>query len=330
MSNLRIDTTVPSLSDDTGAVARDAEQWGFDGVWTMENSNDGLLPHPLVAEETDTVRMGTRIALAFTRSPMIQAQMAWDLADYSDGRFVLGLGTQVKGHNERRFSVDWDSPGPRLREVVESIRHTWDVFQGNVDDLDYQGEFYSFSLISPRFNPDPIETPDILIYLASVNEYNLRLAGELADGLAVHPFTSRAYLAEVITEHLEAGAARGNRSADEVNILHSPLVITGRTTEEMAAERERVRRRIAFYGSTRTYHDVLETHDWKDVGDQLHELSKDQQWDEMTQLVTDEMLETLAIEARPGELVDTVRGTYCDLVDRIVLPPEHAARYDID
>lgn len=330
MSDPRIDTLVPALSADTVDVATTAERMGFDGVWSMENSNDGFLPHTLAAEHTDDVLMGTRIALSFTRSPMVLAQLAWDLADYSDGRFVLGLGTQVKGHNERRFSVEWDSPGPRLQEVVESIRHIWDVFQGEVDDLNYEGEFYSFSLMTPHFNPGPIDHPEVPIYLAGVNEYNLRLAGELADGLSTHPFTSQRYLDEVIRPHLETGAQRGDRSVEAVDVLHSPLVITGETDEERQNERERIRRRVAFYGSTRTYHDVLDVHGWKETGDRLHELSKKQAWDEMADLVTDEMLRTFSIEAPPKEIVDAVQEHYGGSVDRVVLPLDYAERYTFE
>lgn len=326
---VRIDTLVPALSADTVDVATRAERLGFDGVWSMENSNDGFLPHALVAEHTDDIQMGTRIALSFTRSPMVLAQLAWDLAKYSNGRFVLGLGTQVKAHNERRFSLEWESPGPRLREVVESIRHIWEVFQGEREHLDYQGEFYSFSLMTPRFNPGPVDHPDVPLYLAGVNEYNLTLAGELGDGLAVHPFTSTAYLEQVIHPHLADGASRRSRSPDDVDVLHSPLVITGTTDEELDEQRERVRRRVAFYASTPTYHSVLEPHGWGDIGTELHSLSREQKWDEMAALVSDEMLRAFSVEAPAGEIVDTVRSRYDGAVDRVVLPPEHAEHYDL-
>ncbi|ODR83494.1 LLM class F420-dependent oxidoreductase [Haladaptatus sp. W1] len=327
MRELQIDTLVPPLSDETIEVAERAERLGFDGVWSMENSNDGFLPHVLAAEHTDRVTMGNRIALSFTRSPMVVAQMAWDLARYSNGRYVLGLGTQVKGHNERRFSVEWKSPGPRLREVIESIRHIWEVFQGEADALNYDGEHYSFSLLTDRFDPGPIDHPDIPIYIGGVNEYNLRLAGELCDGLSIHPFTSNRYANDVIAERIAEGAARADRDPDEIEILASPLVITGDSEEEMAENRERVRRRVAFYGSTRTYHDVLDIHGWTSLGQDLHELSKEKKWDEMADLVTDEMLATFTVEALPEDLVDAAATMYEGVADRVVLPMEYAEAY---
>ncbi len=330
MSGPHIDTLVPPLSTETTRVATEAERLGFDGVWSMENSNDGYLPHVLAAEHTTDVTLGTRIALSFTRSPMVTAQLAWDLARYSNGRFVLGLGTQVKGHNERRFSVDWDAPGPRLREVIESVRHIWDVFQGEEDDLSYDGDYYSFSLMTERFDPGPIENPHVPIYVGGFNEYNLQLAGELADGLSIHPFTSRRYVTDVIKDHVETGAARSSRDPDDVSILASPLVITGETEADREEARERIRRRIAFYGSTRTYHDALAVHGWKDVGGELHKLSKEKRWDEMTELITDEILSAFSIEAPPDELVDAATEMYDGVADRVVLPFEFADAYMTD
>lgn len=327
MSDLQIDAMLPSLSAGAIEAARRAENLGFDTVWTHETSHDAFLPIPVAAEHTDRVGLGTRIALAFTRSPMVLAYLSWDLARYSDGRFVLGLGTQVKGHNERRFSVDWTAPGPRLREVVESLRHIWDVFQGRRERLDYEGEHYSFSLMTEFFDPGPIDHPDIPIYIAGVNEYNIRLAGELCDGLAMHSFNTPSYTEDVITPLVTEGASRGDRSIDDVNLSASPMVVTGSTEADMDAQREYVRERIAFYGSTRTYLDVLEHHGWGDVGRELHELSVAQRWDDMPDLVTDEMVSTFAIEAPPEDLLDEARAVYGGVVDQIVLPLEHGEAF---
>jgi probable F420-dependent oxidoreductase len=324
--DIAVDALLPALSPETVDVATRAEDAGFDAVWSMENSNDGFLPHVLAAEHTDRLRLGNRIALAFTRSPMVIAQMTWDLARFSNGRYVLGLGTQVKGHNERRFSVEWGSPGPKLREVIESIRHIWEVFQTGTE-LDYEGEFYQFSLMSDRFDPGPIDHPDVPIVIGGVNEYNLRLAGELCDGMCIHPFTSRAFTENVIRERLREGAAKADRDPDEVSVLASPLIITGDTPEERDERREAVRRRVAFYASTRTYHDVLDVHGWKDVGEDLHELSKEKRWDEMTDLVTDEMLATFTVEAAPEDLLDAALDVYGGVADRVILPIEYADAY---
>jgi probable F420-dependent oxidoreductase len=327
MSDPKIDAMIPGLSTEAPEAAVRAEELGFDAVRTSETDRDGLLAHPLVAEHTDDIDMGTRITLAFTRSPMVLAYNTWDLQRYSEGRFTLGMGTQVKGHNERRFSVEWESPGPRLREVVESLRHIWDVFAGRRDRPEYDGDFYSFSLMTETFDPGPIDYPDPRIHIAGVNEYNIRLAGELCDGLCMHAFNTPEYAADVIAPLIEEGAKRGERSREEVTLSASPFVVTGESEAEREASRKEARRRIAFYGSTRTYHDVLEHHGWKGVGRELHELSTEQRWEEMTELVTDEMLATFAIEAPPEELLAEAKSLYGDVADRIVLPLEHGAAF---
>jgi len=321
MSDLTLDTTIAGLDESVPDIASGAERAGFDCVWSPEMDFDPFTPLPLVAEHTDDIEFGTRIATAFTRSPMVLAYMSWDLQRYSDGRFILGLGTQVKGHNERRFSVDfeWESPGPRLREVVESLRHIFDVFQGEADELDYDGDFYQFSLMTDTFQPDPLESGPPEVYIAGVNEYNIRLAGELCDGLAMHGFNTPTYTEEVIAPLVEEGAERAGRSLDDVALSASPFVITGETEEEREQKRQEVAGRIAFYGSTRTYHDVLELHGWEDVGMELHELSKDGKWGEMAGLITDEMLEAFAIEAEPDDLASEVEAKYGGVADRIQL-----------
>lgn len=320
MSDLEIDTTVSGLSAGVGETARLAEELGFDCVWNPEVDFDPFLALPVVAEHTDEVEFGTRIATAFTRSPMVLAYIGWDLQRYSDGRFILGLGTQVKAHNERRFSVDfqWESPGPRLREVVESVRHIWEVFQDEAA-LDYRGEFYEFSLMTDFFNPGPIDDPDIPIYVAGVNEYNIRLSGELADGLAMHGFNTPRYTREVIQPLVKAGADRAGRSLDDVALSASPFVVTGRTDEEMERHRATVKEQIAFYGSTPSYHDVLDLHGWADVGERLHELTRKGRWDEMTDLVTDEMLSAFAIEAPVDDLAAAIEREYGDIADRVMV-----------
>jgi len=227
MSDLHIDAMVPGLSTDSrrGRRARQIPRirWRLDA----RDGQRRLSPHPLIADRTNTIQQGTRIALSFTRSPMALAYATWDLAQYSDGRFTLGIGTQVKGHNERRFSVDWASPGPRLREVVESLRHIFDVFQGEAE-LDYDGEHYSFSLMTDNFNPGPIDHPDIPIYIAGVNEYNIRLAGEVCDGLAMHPFNTPGYTDEVIAPTVAEGADREGPLAREHLALREPVRRDGR------------------------------------------------------------------------------------------------------
>ena len=327
MTDLLIDAHVPGLTDGGAEAAARAEELGFDAVYTSETEEDAVLPLPLVADRTDSVDFGTRVTLAFTRSPMVLAYQGWALQRFSEGRFVLGLGTQVKGHNERRFSVEWTSPGPRLREVVESIRHIWSVWQGEASRLDYDGEYYSFSLMTETFDPGPVDHPEIPIYIAAVNEYNIRMAGAVCDGLHMHSFNTPAYTEDVIGPLVAEGTEEAGRAREAVSLSASPFVVTGETEEERDRERAEVRRRIAFYGSTRTYHDVLEHHGWKSVGEELHELSKDQQWDEMTDLVTDEMVATFAIEADPDELRAEAVEVYGDVADRVALPLEHGEAF---
>jgi probable F420-dependent oxidoreductase len=319
MGDLKLDASVYGLESGISDQARLIEDMGFDCIWGPETNYNAFLPFPLVADATSDVEFGTRIATAFTRSPMILAYIGWDLQRFSNGRFIMGLGTQVKAHNERRFSVDfeWNSPGPRLREVVESIKHIWNVFQGREDELDYDGDFYSFSLLPEFFNPGPIENPDIPIHIAGVNEYNIRLSGEVADGLAIHPFTTPKYANEVIRPLVEEGARRENRDPGEITISANPFVITGPDEEELERQREHIRERIAFYGSTPSYHDVLEIHGWKDVGEKLHKISREEDPRKHKDLITDEMVDTFAIEATYPNLADEIRSTYKGVVDRI-------------
>ncbi|MFB1062637.1 TIGR03617 family F420-dependent LLM class oxidoreductase [Natrinema sp. H-ect4] len=321
MTDIKIDTSVKGLSSESAELASQAEDFGFDGVFTPETDEDPFLPLPLIAERTEDINIGTRIATAFTRSPMVMAYMAWDLQRFSDGQMILGLGTQVKGHNERRFSVDfdWEKPGPRLREEVLALRHIFDVFQGNEEELDFDGDFYQFSLMTEEFNPGPLESGPPKIWVAGVNEYMLKMAGDVADGLCMHAFNTPKYTEEVIKPLIETGAEIGDRDPNNVTLSASPFLITGETEDEREAMRQEAKQRIAFYGSTRTYHDVLEIHGWKDIGMELHELSKDGQWEEMTELVTADMVDAFAIEAPPDELADEILDKYGGIADRIQL-----------
>ena len=321
MSDLKIDIGVQGLSDETVDIATMAEEFGFDGVFTPDVDADPFLPLPLIAEHTEAVDLGTRIATSFTRSPMVLAYMAWNLQQYSDGRMILGLGTQVKGHNERRFSVDfeWERPGPRLREEVLALRHIFDAFRGKTDDLDFDGEFYQFSLLPDEFDPGPIDEGPPAIWTAGVSEYMLKMAGEVADGLCMHVFNTPKYTDEVIAPLVAEGTDIGDRDPDAVELSASPFLVTGETDEQRRRMLQEAKRRIAFYGSTRTYHDVLELHGWKDIGMKLHELSKDDEWEWMTQLITDEMVDAFAIRAPPEDLGKEILDTYGGVADRVQL-----------
>jgi len=317
-TDLTIDAAIEGSLSRKETLIDETDRMGFDSIWTHEASHDPFLPLPSVASQSTDLQLGTYIATAFTRSPMVLAYLGWDLAEYSDGRFILGLGTQVQSHNERRFSVDWTAPTPRLAEVIESIRHIWSVWQGERDELDYQGDHYSFSLMTDFFDPGPIDHPDIPIYVAGVGEANTKLAGQLADGICLHDFNTPSYTEEVILPRIEAGADAGDRSIDDVEVVAIPFTITGATDDELEANRKRIRQQIAFYASTPSYHDVLAHHGWEDVGNELHDLSREGRWDEMPELITDEILYTFAVEGRPEEIAAEIEAQYSALADRVI------------
>jgi probable F420-dependent oxidoreductase len=249
---------------------------------------------------------------------MVTAYTARDIQRLTGGRLILGLGAQVKGHMERRFSVDfeWETPGPRLREYVRVLKHLWDVWESG-EDVDFRGEFYEITLCPEDFRPAPsgIDPPEL--YVAGVNPFNLKLAGDLCDGLHIHPINSPKYIEDVVVPNVEAGAEIGDRDLEDVTLSAQVFAITGEGDERERA-REAVRQQIGFYGSTRTYRTIFETHGWGDVSETLHELSVDGRWDELADHVTDEMVEAFSVEADWPELVDALERRY-NHVDRISL-----------
>ena len=301
-----------------GETARAADEMGFAGLWANETKHDGFLPLALAASASRRVELGTSVAIAFSRSPMETAQTAWDLQDLSDGRFILGLGTQVKAHVKRRFSMPWDRPVARLRDYILALRAIWRSFQTE-EPLKYEGEFYSHTLLTPFFDPGPIENPTIPIYVAGVNTGLATLAGELCDGFHVHPFHSPEYIRETVEPAIAVGAARAGREPEGVELATSVFVVTGDDEAEIDASREKMRSQAAFYASTPTYRTVLEAHGWEDVGGELGALARQKKWDEMPGLVTDEMLRAFVVEAPPEGIGDALRERYAGLVDRVGL-----------
>ncbi|MGB3682558.1 MAG: LLM class F420-dependent oxidoreductase [Rubrobacteraceae bacterium] len=294
------------------ATAHAAEGLGFAGLWTSETKHDSFLPLAIAANETEEVELGTSVAIAFSRSPMEVAQTAWDLQDLSGGRFILGLGTQVKPHIERRFSMPWGKPASRLREYILALRAIWESFQ-NEGSLKFEGEFYQHTLMTPFFNPGPIDAPEIPVYIAGVNTRLAELAGEICDGFHVHPFHSPEYVKQIIQPSINDGAEQAGRSAGDVELATSAFVITG------DEEREAVRQQISFYASTPTYRTVMEVHGWEAVTEDLSKLARDKKWQEMPQLITDEMLSEFAIEASPEEVGPALKQRYEGLIDRVAL-----------
>jgi len=299
-------------------IGRAAESLGFAGLWTSETKHDAFLPLAVAAGGTQELDLGTSIAIAFSRSPMVTAQTSWDLQDLSNGRFILGLGTQVKPHIVRRFSMTWDKPASRLKDYILALRAIWQSFQTE-GSLNYEGEFYQHTLMTPFFNPGPIEHPEIPIYIAGVNTRLATLAGELCDGFHVHPFHTPEYVRQVVKPAIAEGAEKGNRGPQDVKLATSVFVITGENESEIEEQREKIRAQAAFYASTPTYRTVLEVHGWEDVSKELGKLAKNKKWDEMPELITDEMLHAFAIEAAPDEIGPALKERYEGLIERVAL-----------
>lgn len=296
--------------------ARKLESLGYDIVTTGETQHDPFFPLLLAAEHTQRLRIGTSVAIAFPRVPYIAANMSWDLAKFSGGRFVLGLGTQVKGHNERRFSVPWVPPGPHLRDYVRCVRAIWDSWQHGTKP-DYEGEYYQYKLTSPFFNPGPIEHPDIPIVISAVNPFNARLAGEVCDGIAVHGFSTFKYIREVLIPAVHEGARRAGKDLSQVQVRGGGFITTGKTQEDVARAKERDRRRLSFYASTRSYSNVMKLHGWDDEAAQLHRLSIEGKWDEMVPLITDDMMEEFCVIGTWDELPGRMREKYAGINTQI-------------
>ncbi len=311
------------------AVAQAAEEIGFDGLWSSETQHNPFLPLTLAAEHSSRLELGTAIAVAFARSPMELAYTAWDLADLAQGRFILGLGTQVKAHIQRRFSMPWEAPARRLREFILALRAIWDCWQ-NGTKLNFRGEFYTMTLMTPFFNPGPIEHPDIPIYIAGVNRHLCRVAGELCQGFHVHPLNSARDLRERIIPYIEEGLRMSGRTRADIQLSTAMFVITGETEAEMDQAREEVRAQIAFYASTPTYRPVLETHGWGATGEQLSRLASRGRWDEMPALITDEMLDAFAVTAPWDELPRQVVERYRGLLDRVTYYVPFRADLDVE
>jgi probable F420-dependent oxidoreductase len=311
---MKIDAgTLSSNLREVSALAREAEEIGFDGLWTSETQHDPFLPLALAAEHTTLLELGTAIAVAFPRSPTVIAHIAWDLAAQSKGRFMLGLGTQVKAHIERRFGMTWDSPAPKLREMILAMRALWQAWQGD-GRINFRGQFYKITLMTPFFNPGPIEHPNIPIFIAGVNEKLCQLAGELCQGFHVHPFHTAKYVREVTLPNIEKGLKQSRRTRADIGLSSAVFTATNQ------AEKEAARAQISFYASTPSYRPVLQIHGWGATGDRLSAMASRGRWAEMPQQITDEMLNEVAILAEgDDELAGRIKERYSGLLDRVTL-----------
>ena len=311
---------------EAGAEAARAERIGFDAIWSFEIDHDPFFPLLQAAFATERLRIGTNIAVAFARTPFSMAISAWDLQAASGGRLMLGLGTQVRPHVERRFSAEFDHPAARVVDYIDCLRAIWSTFQTGARPR-YEGRFYRFTLINDFFNPGPIDNPDIPVYLAGVNPRMAAAAGEAADGFSVHPMHSPDYLREVVYPALAEGARKRNRSAQAIALVASCFVVRGATESERSRSERAVRRQVAFYASTPSYRTFLEFHGEMDAARRLSALMREGRFEEMPDLVSDTLLDAVAITEADGDLGKRLRSRYAgDLVQRIALyegvPPD--------
>jgi probable F420-dependent oxidoreductase len=296
--------------------ARDAEEAGYDGVWSAETSHDPFLNLLLAADATERLELGTSIAVAFARSPMTLAATANDLQACSKGRFILGLGSQIKPHITKRFSMPWSHPAARMREFVLAMRAIWDTWH-NGSKLDFRGDFYTHTLMTPFFNPGPSEYGAPLVFLAGVGALMTEVAGEVCDGFLCHGFTTERYLREVTLPALERGRAKAGKTMEGFQIAGPSFVVTGANDEQLAKAADGTRQQIAFYGSTPAYRGVLELHGWGGLQDDLNKMSKEGKWVEMGELIDDEILNTFAVVGPPEQIAPELQRRYGDVIDRI-------------
>ncbi len=299
-----------------GKAAQEAEEAGYSGIWTAETSHDPFFPLLLAAEHTETIELGTSIAVAFGRNPMLLANIGYDLQAFSGGRFILGLGSQIKPHIEKRFSMPWSHPAARMREMVLAIRAIWDCWD-NGTKLDFRGEFYKHTLMTPFFNPGPAPHGHPRIFLAGVGSLMTEVAGEVCDGFICHGFTTERYLREVTLPALERGRAKAGKTMDDFEIVGPSFVVTGTNEDELKAAVQGTRQQIAFYGSTPAYRPVLDLHGWGDLQDELNSLSKQGEWVKMGDLIDDEILTTFAVMGEPEAIAPELHRRYGDCIQRI-------------
>jgi probable F420-dependent oxidoreductase len=313
---MRVDGGIPGSLSDVPQAARRTEAAGYSGAWSAETGHDPFLPLLLAAEHTEALELGTGIAVAFARNPMTLASTANDLNWYSKGRFMLGLGSQIKPHIEKRFSMPWSHPAPRMRELIQAMHAIWDSWNEGTK-LDFRGDYYTHTLMTPFFNPGPNPHGKPKVFLAAVGEGMTAVAGEVADGMLVHGFTTERYLREVTLPAIEKGLSKSARSRSDFQLSYPAFVVTGSTEEEMKAAEVGVCRQIAFYGSTPAYRPVLELHGWGELQTELNTLSKQGKWAEMGELIEPEILDAFAVVGPPEKVGQLLVDRFRDAIDRI-------------
>lgn len=326
---VKVDAAVVGRLAQVPDAARALERRGYDGCWTAEIDHDPFLPVTLAAEHTSRIDLGTSIAVAFARNPMTVAQIGWDLQEYSQGRFLLGLGSQIKPHIERRFSMPWGSPVARMREFVAAMRAIWSCWRDDAP-LRFEGDFYTHTLMTPMFVPPAHAHGDPAVFLAAVGGRMTEMCGEVADGLLAHAFSTERYLREVTLPTLTRGLERAGRQRADIEVASPLFVVTGRDDAELAAAAVGTRKQIAFYASTPAYRGVLELHGWGDLQTELHRLSRRGDWDVMGSLIDDTMLDTFAVVAPIDEVAQKIRRRCAGAIDRVLIGfPETIDEADI-
>ena len=305
----------------TAESAKASEAAGYDGLMTMENKHDPFLAHAIAAVNTDRVELGTSVAISFPRSPMVVANASWDLQNASQGRFVLGLGPQIRPHNERRFSVPWTAPAPRMREYVQALRAIWTCWEKGTK-LDFQGKHYTFTLMPPYFMPPSMGQKMVPVTLAAVGPHSLRMAGEMGDGVRLHGFCTRRYLAEEILPRLREGMARSGRVREHFEITGGGFIATGKDEEETAKMFEIVRGRVAFYGTTPSYWGVFELHGLGDLGRELNAMSKAGRWSELAGRVPDDVVHLFAAVGTHKNIANRIEERFGGLGDALSMRPD--------
>jgi len=324
-SRLQVYTTAPMEDPrDARTTFRHLEEIGYDGAFSFEAKLDPFLPLAVAAEHTTTLRLGTAIAIAFARNPMNLANLAHGLQAITGGRFVLGLGSQVRPHIERRFSMPWSKPAARMREIVLAIKSIFACWEEGKSQLDFRGEFYQHTIMIPAFDPGPNPFGPPPIFTGGFGPLMTAVAGEVADGFIAHPFNSRESLLRHTLPALEEGLARSGRTRADLEILCATLVVTADGEEEMARVRLAARKQLAFYGSTPAYLPTLLCHGWEDLHRELNRLSKAGRWDDMTGLIDDEILETIAVVAPRHEMAQRLRERLDGIADGVSLTHNRA------
>jgi probable F420-dependent oxidoreductase len=324
---MKVDGGVGFELDTVGAQAQELEEMGYSGIMTAETSHDPFFPLLVAAQNTSRVDLMTSIAVAFARTPMILANIGHDLNAASHGRFVLGLGSQIRPHITKRFGMPWSHPADRMREFILAMRAIWaNWHQG--EPLEFVGKYYTHSLMTPFFTPTNTEFGAPRVYLAAVGPLMTEVAGEVADGVIIHAFSTEKYLRETTMPALERGFAKAGRRREDFEISYPCFVVTGNNAEQLAEAKIATRRQIAFYGSTPAYKPVLDSIGVGELQPDLNVMSKQGRWEEMGHLITDDILEAFAVVGEPRDIPAQMLGRYGDIVDRTAAAYAHISKQD--